>query len=410
MKILLVEIAPAGGLFQFALQLGDALARNGCQTELLCGRNPEFEPGEPGLLLSPKLRTWQQASGSPNTTASGTVNAAAHRIRRVWRGLLYCWAWIQIARRVLRDPPDVVIFADWRFWIDGIAAWVLGRLARRRAPTLFVDIAHTPVPMNATDPGGTDYRTGPLLTRSLRAGYRSLDLVVVLGESSRSQFHDAWGHDIPTAVMPHGTEDIFDAAGIGPAGDAPPNVLLFGTWNRYKGIGVLLDAFETVRAEMPSAALTIAGMPDRDVVLDEIGTRADRIGNVTLIAEYVDSADVHGLFDQARVVALPYLFANQSGVAHLAANFARPVVASRIGDLPEVVDDSETGILTEPGDSDALAAGLLELLSDRDTATRMGDTARERILTRSSWDDSAQLLIGALENADPLTRRARRRA
>jgi len=59
------------------------------------------------------------------------------------------------------------------------------------------------------------------------------------------------------------------------------------------------------------------------------------------------------------------------------------VVASAVGGIPEVVDDGKTGLLVPPGDEDALAAALTELVADRDRATRMGIAGRDRARGRN---------------------------
>ncbi|PRC49726.1 glycosyl transferase family 1, partial [Mycobacterium sp. ITM-2017-0098] len=114
-------------------------------------------------------------------------------------------------------------------------------------------------------------------------------------------------------------------------------------WAKYKGIDVLLEAFGRVRAEMPESRMVLAGDVGADVDLTAVLDRARQIGNVDARPGYVAVEDVAPLFDAARVVAVPYIRATQSGVAHLAFTFGRPVIASNIGDLPEVIQDGVTG-------------------------------------------------------------------
>lgn len=66
---------------------------------------------------------------------------------------------------------------------------------------------------------------------------------------------------------------------------------------------------------------------------------------------------------------------------------ARPVVASDVDGLPEVVCHEETGILVPPDDPVALAGALERLLRDPETASRMGSAARSRALAEFRWDD-----------------------
>jgi len=76
---------------------------------------------------------------------------------------------------------------------------------------------------------------------------------------------------------------------------------------------------------------------------------------------------------------------------------ATPVIASRVGGLPEVVRDGETGFLVEPGDQHELHARLAELLADRRKAAALGATARELVRERFTWQHCAQRCLAAYE-------------
>ena len=86
----------------------------------------------------------------------------------------------------------------------------------------------------------------------------------------------------------------------------------------------------------------------------------------------------------------------------------RPVVATRVGGIPDLVEDGATGFLVEPGDVDGLRAALLRLLSDPDLRRRLGNEARRRV-RRCSWETVAAETLAAygVTPAGP-TRSARR--
>jgi starch synthase len=89
------------------------------------------------------------------------------------------------------------------------------------------------------------------------------------------------------------------------------------------------------------------------------------------------------LFAAARVVALPYVEASQSGVVPVAHAHGRAVVASAVGGLPEAVDEDETGLLVPPADPQALAQALARTLSEPGLAERLGATGRARLVERA---------------------------
>jgi glycosyltransferase involved in cell wall biosynthesis len=94
----------------------------------------------------------------------------------------------------------------------------------------------------------------------------------------------------------------------------------------------------------------------------------------------------------------------QSGVIHLAATMARPVVTSDVGDLSAAVNDGVTGRVVPPCDAARLAGALEEVLADPELAARMGEAARAAVLDGSSWEHVA----GRLEEELIALERARR--
>jgi glycosyltransferase involved in cell wall biosynthesis len=382
-KITMVEFAPSGGLFQFAMQMGEAIAELGHEVELVTGPDPEFQPRVSGMSLVPILPTWHPGDGSVQP-------AIVRRLRRVVRGARYVEAWRRVIAYLERRPTDVVQWADWRFTIDG---WLVAWLAGRPGAPLMVDVAHTPRPLAEGPRGDTLYKTGPLLFSALAAAYRRMDAVFVLGEQSRLELIRTWADIRRVEVIPHGDEAIFRPEGLPPPEACPPRVLFFGTWSRHKGLDLLLDAFALVRRSVPTADLVLAGAVGKDVDFDGLARRAVAVGGVELRPRYIPAAEVRDLMGSSRVVVAPYAVANQSGVVHIAQTFGRPVVATAVGDLVEVVRHGETGFLVPPGDPVALAANLEQLLLEPAEAARLGRNAKRRVRESSSWRDVAERVV-----------------
>jgi glycosyltransferase involved in cell wall biosynthesis len=307
--------------------------------------------------------------------------------------LLRCWLEVlRAARSAHRDI--VVIDSDIYFTVAALAVLIL-TLLPGCPPVVF--ICHNPRPLSTTADGELE-GFSRMQTLVLRRLIPRLRLTLLHGESSRAEFDAAWPQS-RTATIPHGDERLF-------AEDPPPpaereSILFFGNWHASKGIPVLTEAFDLIASRRPEATLTIAGTPFPDE-LDpaELNTWAIRHdGRVELIERYLPIDEVPDLFGRARVVAVPYLHASQSGVAHLAMTLARPVVASDVGDLPSIVADGETGLLVPPADPAALAAALERLLADPRSARRMGEAGRERVLGGSSWENVAERFDHAVSAA-----------
>lgn len=388
LRVCLVEFSPSGGLFQFALQLGEGIAELGHDVELVTGGDPELQPRAGGLRLVPILPTWHPGAG--------VEPSLRRKVRRVVRGARYLEAWRRVVRHVHQSRPDVVQFGEWRFSVDG---WMAAWLARRPWAPVLVDLAHSPLPLEEQHADGALYKTGPLLRRGLGSGYRHLDAVMVLGERSRHQMIEAWPGVARVEVIPHGGEEIFlGSEAVPPAEATPPRVLFFGIWARYKGLDLLLDAFSLVRARLPDAELVVAGSVESDVDVDALARRAAEIGGIDLRPGYVPVEDVPGLVGGCRVVAAPYRAANQSGVVHLAQTLSRPVVVTDVGDLASAVTDGETGLLVPPEDPSAFAAAVERLLRDPAEAGRLGRNGQRRVRSEASWREVAGRVVAIYED------------
>jgi glycogen(starch) synthase len=154
------------------------------------------------------------------------------------------------------------------------------------------------------------------------------------------------------------------------------SVLVAGRLDPPKGFDIAIRAFARLRRTRPDLRLRIAGGGADGARLRAV---AEQVG----VADQVDflgpltQAQVWEAIDQAAVVAVPSLFLEGfSLVALEAAMLARPVVATRVGGLPETVIDGVTGVLVDPGDPDALSAAVDGLLRDPDSARAMGASAR----------------------------------
>lgn len=385
-RFLLVEHSPAGGLFQWTLQLADALARRGHEVELLTGRGPELAARHPGVRMLPVLPTWHPSAGA-------ALPAPLRRVRRVWRAVRHVEAWRRVVRHVRRTRPDVVQLSEWRFPVDAWAALAVGRAVRAGGrPGLLGDVAHTPVPFTEDGDGGL-YKSGGLLLRSLRRAYAGTDVVLVLGERSREGFVAAFPDAGQPVVVPHGDEGIYAGEDPGPAA-AGEYLLFFGALARYKGLDLLLDAVDLVVARRPGTRVVVAG-PCVDVDLDALRRRCATVPGVELRAGYVPVADVPALVAGARALVTPYLVANASGVVHLAHTLRRPVVTTDVGDLAAAVGHGRSGVVCPPGDAAALAAGMLRLLEDPATATDLGDAGYAATGDGSAWDDVAGRVAAA---------------
>ena len=191
--------------------------------------------------------------------------------------------------------------------------------------------------------------------------------------------------------------DVLERYGVDPG---RPSVVFVGRITRQKGVPVLLRA----AAELdPRAQLVLcAGAPDTPELLAEVtelvdGLKARRDG-VTWISGMLQKTEVIQLLSHASLFACPSVY-EPLGIVNLEAMaYGTAVVASRVGGIPEVVDDGVTGLLVPPDDPPALAAAMNAVLTDPKRAAAMGRAGRERAVTEFGWAAIARQTVDLYES------------
>jgi glycosyltransferase involved in cell wall biosynthesis len=163
-----------------------------------------------------------------------------------------------------------------------------------------------------------------------------------------------------------------------------PKLLCLGRLKIRKGFDVALKAFVSVVGRFPEARLIVAGDGPERLSLERQAVQLG-IGGVVDFIGWVAPEDVPELVAKVTAVVMPSRHEPFGLVALDAALTSRPIVASRVGGLTEVVAHGKTGLLVEPNDSAALAEALVFLLDNRDLAVEMGRIARRRAQTIFSW-------------------------
>lgn len=165
-----------------------------------------------------------------------------------------------------------------------------------------------------------------------------------------------------------------------------PRLLCLGRVVEDKGFDVALRAFQIIVKRFHEARLVIAGDGPARPSLERLSAELE-IANEVEFAGWTPPEKVPELMNSATVVLMPSRCREAFGLVALeAAQMARPVVATRVGGLPEVVVDKETGLLVPKEDPLALAEGVVSLLKDPGWADKMGKRGRERAQSVFSWD------------------------
>jgi len=166
--------------------------------------------------------------------------------------------------------------------------------------------------------------------------------------------------------IPFGVLDIYREFIGAKQGAKPSDLLFFGRISPYKGIECLVTAIAKLKASGIGFKTIIAG--NGKICFDT--SRFAEL-NITLINRYIPNSELVGLIMGAKIVLCPYTDATQSGVVMTAFALHKPVIASAVGSFPEVIKDGVTGFLVPPQNTDALAAKIEQLISDKNLLNGM---------------------------------------
>jgi len=162
-----------------------------------------------------------------------------------------------------------------------------------------------------------------------------------------------------------------------PYSGSEPRLLCVGRLIPIKGHLVLLRALAQARARVPDVTLDLAGRgplgPALEAYAAELG-----LGDAVRFLGFV--SPVQAAIEDAAAVVVPSVGEGFGMVALEAMERARPVIASAVGGLPEIVADGETGIVVPPADAEALADAIVALAADLPRAAAMGSAGRSRAL------------------------------
>ena len=297
------------------------------------------------------------------------------------------FTWGKTARAVRAWGPDLLVMKYWMSWFAPSLGWVARHAGTRCkvVPVLDNVIPHEPhwfdKPLtrwflNACDGYVTMSQsvTDDLLTLKPDAKY------ILLPHPLYSHF----GERLPR-------EAAAKALGIDPA---RKTLLFFGLIRDYKGLDILLEAFQNLPEDYQ---LVIAGEPygsfDKYQAIIDTLPGKDR---VHVFPDYIRDSEVKTFFSAADVTVLPYRSATQSGISSISYHFEVPMIVTDVGGLKGTIGDRGTGIVAPVAEPDAVRGEILRYFSDpsvRTDCVRAIRLEKERL----SWDRFCEGLTGFAE-------------
>jgi len=296
----------------------------------------------------------------------------------------------KIIQRIREFAPDVMHYQGTHLWFD-LALPLLGRY-----PLVFTIHDFKP------HPGDRLSQKTPLWVEMF-ARRRADELIVHSQYLLEIVVQNLRGAARKISVIPHIQigEELSSVANEG----EEHLVLFFGRIWDYKGLEYLIRAEPLITARVPDARILIAGQGEDFSRYARMMVHPDRF---VVHNEFISEARTADYFRRASVVVLPYIEASQSGVIPMAYSAAKPVVATTVGGLPEIVEDGRTGYLVAPRDAAQLADAVSRLLLDAQLRQRMGGNGKRKMEAECSPSVIAQKTLDIYHRAVESVTGARR--
>jgi glycosyltransferase involved in cell wall biosynthesis len=301
--------------------------------------------------------------------------------------------WGDVYGRIRRARPGLVVIPWWTsFWT--LHFWSLTTLLRRLPGTRVLFICHNIF----------DHDSGLFSRTCARVVLSTGDICLVHSAEDAARLRRL----VPRARITQAFHPLYDfvrsgtmpkeqaQAKIGVEGET---ILFFGFVRPYKGLDILLQAMPSILRRRKVTLLVVGEFWGGSESFARDVRRLGLESSVRWIDRYVPNEDVGLYFSAASLVVLPYVSGSASGVVQLAYGLDKPVVATRVGALAEVVEDGGTGYLTDPGDPAALAEAIVRFFAEARESTFTENVQRKR--EEFAWENLVTLIEGlAVEPAE----------
>lgn len=287
--------------------------------------------------------------------------------------------WIRVGRKIAKENADLIIF---KYWIPFFAPCfaTISYIAKKFSGAKILIICDNVIP-HEKRPGDRTF-TKMFFSLSdffvVMSGIVEKDLKLFNKKNKPYKLlkHPVYNLFGDPVSKDEGRKFISDKYGIDVRNEKV--ILFFGYIRRYKGLSILLEAMPQILKHMDLKLLVVGEFyEDEKKYRDQIRENGLE-ENVKVVSDFVPDSNVRYFFSASDVVVLPYIDATQSGIIQIAYHFNKPVIATDVGGLAEVVNNNETGFIIKANDPKALSEAITGFYSEGLEKKFAGEVSREK--------------------------------
>ena len=268
------------------------------------------------------------------------------------------FSWNSTAKRIISIKPELVIFKHWLPFFAPCYGWIARKIKKSSTARLMA-VCHNIIPH--------EKRIGDKILS--KYFLKKMDYFIPLSDQvKRDLFLFVKNPLYKLLPLP-----VFSLFGDSVDKDeakkflklSDKNILLFfGFIRDYKGLDVLIEAFSIVRKTVDVKLIVAGEFYEPEEKYLNLISKYKLEDSIILKKDFIPTTDVKYYFSASDAVVLPYKSATQSGIVQVAVNFCKPVIATNVGGIGEVIEDGKTGFVVEKENPEKLAQAIVRFYKE----------------------------------------------
>lgn len=293
--------------------------------------------------------------------------------------------WYSTYKKIKKTNPDLLIF-NWFTIFSFFQFFTISTLVKKNTKIKIVFICHNVFPH---EPSFSDKF---LIKLSLRNG----DFFIVHSKNELENLSNL----MPNANIQHCHHPIYDIFNFNNLTKKEAKIklnikgktlLFFGLIRKYKGLEYLIQSLPLILKHFDIKLLIVGEFWENKKRYLDLICDLNLREKVKIIDQYIPNEDIEMYFRASDLIITPYVSVTGSGIIQIANSFNKPIIATKIGCFPEIIEDKKTGYLVKPKDPSSIAKAVLDYFDNPENAAMFKGNIIEK-KKEFSWDKMAQTI------------------